>query len=59
MSPPEKQCPISDNATGFRFVDGHAQFTPYDVYKPNSSASPRGIGPDNYDWSPLTDQNVQ
>ena len=37
------------------FVDGHAQFTSYGSCNPSSITT---YGPYNYDWSPLTDQNV-
>jgi prepilin-type N-terminal cleavage/methylation domain-containing protein/prepilin-type processing-associated H-X9-DG protein len=39
------------------FVDGHAQFTKYTSCQPSSVSHP-GIPAYNYDWSPLTDQNV-
>jgi prepilin-type N-terminal cleavage/methylation domain-containing protein/prepilin-type processing-associated H-X9-DG protein len=42
----------------FLFVDGHAGFSKYASCNP-SSVSFSGIAPYNYDWSPLTDQNVQ
>ena len=41
----------------FLFVDGHAQFSRYANCQPGSVAF-AGILPYNYDWSPLTDQNV-
>jgi len=46
------------NGINFLFVDGHAEFTKYTSCHP-SSVSFTGILPYNYDWSPLTDQNVQ
>ena len=45
------------NGINFLFVDGHAQFTKYSSCRPDS-ISFAGIAPYNYDWSPLTDQNV-
>ena len=46
------------NGINFLFVDGHAGFTKYASCHPDSVSFP-GIQPYNYDWSPLTDQNVQ
>lgn len=39
------------------FVDGHAQFTLYTACRPGSLSFPQ-FGAYNWDWSPLTDQNV-
>jgi len=47
------------NGINLLLVDGHAQFTKYSSCNPNSSSPPSWVRPYNYDWSPLTDQNVQ
>ena len=39
-------------------VDGHAQFVKYENCNP-SSTHPPGVGDHNYDWSPLSDSNIQ
>ena len=57
--PPSPNGAHGDNGIDFLFVDGHAQFTPYDNCNPNSATPPAWVQPYNYDWSPLTDQNVQ
>jgi prepilin-type N-terminal cleavage/methylation domain-containing protein/prepilin-type processing-associated H-X9-DG protein len=46
------------NGINLLFVDGHAQFTRYTSCDP-SSVPRSGVLPYNYDWSPLTDQNVE
>jgi len=48
-----------DKGINFLFVDGHAQFTLCDNCNPNATTPPDWVAPYNYDWSPLTDQNVQ
>jgi prepilin-type processing-associated H-X9-DG protein len=39
-------------------VDGHSQFVKYVNLNPSSAHLP-WVGDYNYDWSPLSDQNIQ
>jgi prepilin-type N-terminal cleavage/methylation domain-containing protein/prepilin-type processing-associated H-X9-DG protein len=60
-----EQMPAATNAahspTGLNLlmVDGHASFTPYSQCKANSATHPPFVLPYNYDWSPLSDKNIQ
>jgi prepilin-type N-terminal cleavage/methylation domain-containing protein/prepilin-type processing-associated H-X9-DG protein len=55
--PPPAGGAHGDRGINFLFPDGHAKFTLYSDCRPGSVSFP-GIAPYNYDWSPLTDQNV-
>jgi prepilin-type processing-associated H-X9-DG protein len=59
QNPPGGEPAHGDSGINFLFVDGHAQFTPYSSCQPNSAAPLSWVQDYNYDWSPLTDQNVQ
>jgi prepilin-type N-terminal cleavage/methylation domain-containing protein/prepilin-type processing-associated H-X9-DG protein len=55
--PPPAGGAHGDRGINFLFPDGHAKFTLYSDCRPDSISFP-GIASYNYDWSPLTDQNV-
>jgi prepilin-type N-terminal cleavage/methylation domain-containing protein/prepilin-type processing-associated H-X9-DG protein len=55
--PPDPNAGHGQQGINFLFVDGHAQFTQYGSCQPNSISY--SVLPYNYDWSPLTAQNVQ
>jgi prepilin-type N-terminal cleavage/methylation domain-containing protein/prepilin-type processing-associated H-X9-DG protein len=55
--PPYPNGAHDDRGINLLFVDGHAQFTKYSDCRPGS-LSFAAIGPYNWDWSPLSDQNV-
>jgi prepilin-type N-terminal cleavage/methylation domain-containing protein/prepilin-type processing-associated H-X9-DG protein len=57
--PPAGEYAHGDSGINFLFVDGHAQFTRYTSCNPNSTAPLSWVEDYNYDWAPLTDQNVQ
>jgi prepilin-type N-terminal cleavage/methylation domain-containing protein/prepilin-type processing-associated H-X9-DG protein len=59
QNPPSGEPAHGDSGINFLFVDGHAQFTPYNNCQPNSAAPLSWVEDYNYDWSPLTDRNVQ
>jgi len=48
----------SANGVNILLVDGHSQFVKYENLNPSSANLP-WIGDHNYDWSPLSDQNIQ
>jgi prepilin-type N-terminal cleavage/methylation domain-containing protein/prepilin-type processing-associated H-X9-DG protein len=56
--PPDPGGAHGESGMNVLFVDGHAQFTPYSNFRPNSIAPPPWVTEYNYDWSPLNDQNV-
>jgi prepilin-type N-terminal cleavage/methylation domain-containing protein/prepilin-type processing-associated H-X9-DG protein len=55
--PPASNGAHGNRGINFLFTDGHAKFTLYSDCRPSTVSFP-GIAPYNYDWSPLTDQNV-
>jgi prepilin-type N-terminal cleavage/methylation domain-containing protein len=48
----------SADGVNILLVDGHSQFVRYENCNPSSANLP-WIGDYNYDWSPLSDQNIQ
>jgi prepilin-type processing-associated H-X9-DG protein len=48
----------SADGVNILLVDGHSQFVKYENLIPSSANLP-WIGNYNYDWSPLSDQNIQ
>lgn len=48
----------SADGVNILLVDGHSQFVKYQNLNPSSANLP-WVGNHNYDWSPLSDQNIQ
>jgi prepilin-type N-terminal cleavage/methylation domain-containing protein/prepilin-type processing-associated H-X9-DG protein len=57
--PPYGSSAHGNQGINFLFVDGRAQYTKYTHCNPSSVTPPNGIPPFNFDWAPITDQNVR
>jgi prepilin-type N-terminal cleavage/methylation domain-containing protein/prepilin-type processing-associated H-X9-DG protein len=57
--PPYGSSVHGNQGINFLFVDGRAQYSKYASCNPSSVTPPNGIPPYNFDWAPITDQNVR